>query len=244
MADPQPPKLLASIVIVTGQNDGIRADDSGDAFTIAIPAGTYYISDDYDGSTDLLEAIADELNGDGTDSWEVGDNAGVVFIGCDAAWSVDWTHGDSTFDGAILGYDASAATSGGAGVNTSAADQHQYGWYGVNPVASDNERAWESPISQSEGAGFALHTVTVGAVSWLRSVTEPGYKAIEDDDYTNQSWQAFRDIARDGRLCRYYEDATVDAYDTVRLEPGTFEPDRYAQGVALYSWPIVMREGD
>lgn len=248
MADPQPPKFLASVVIVAGVNDGIRADDSGAAFTATIPAGTYYITDDYDGSTDLLEAIADQLNASGTDTWEVGISAQKVFIGCTADYSVDWTHAASTFDGAILGFDTSAATTGSGASNTSATDQFTHGWYGVNPAATDTERTWESPVVQVETAGRALHTVTEGSPSWSREVlvyAEPAYKAVEDSSYTNQSFASFWAVARDGRLCRYYADASdEDTYDTVRMAPGEFEPERYAQGVALYSWTVRMREGD
>ena len=248
MADPNPPKYLASVTIVAGANQ-IRADDSGAAFDITIDPGDYYISGDGTAS-DLLDEIEGELNGNGTDTWALSISGGKVSIECDAAWSVDWSDTtNTTFDGAILGFDTSADSSAGAGVSVEADYQHQYGFYPAHPVLNDTERTYASPVVQVESQGVTFNTYTAGEHRYLREIThlaEPSYKTYVDSSYTNESFYSFYQLIRDGRELRFYPDSAVTGtYDTLYPELSTmrrFTPERYSQGLNLYNWSTLLLE--
>lgn len=252
MADPSTPKYLAAIVIGTGVNDEIEADDSTTGgFTATIAAGEYFISGD-GSATDLLQAIEDALNDSGADTWALTLSSGVVSIECDAAWSVDWTDAGTTFDGAILGYDTSAASSGDAAESVAADYQHQYGWYGAHPTATDSglydgTSGWVlADVVYTHPPGGAPDPVLAGSTSTERIIThlgEPAHKAHPDTSYTNQSWQDFWAKARDGRRVRYYYNAAGSTYYDCMLTGAALSlaaPARYSPRLNIHNFTVHL----
>ena len=241
-------KLLAPVVIGTADN-GIRASDSGGAFTASIAAGTYYITGDGE-SDDLLAAIETALEAGGaSDDWSVTISAGIVSIADeDNAWSIDWDHADSTFPCATIGVtDASAAFSGASGVVDSGDAQHLYGWYSTNSY-----RVWllrEGGYSRQHiAAGGNVYSYSLESVREWRDLgftVEPGHKIVPRSGYTNQDFgTGYFPYMATNNLSRFYPDSSdSETYTTGIWERDScarFEPRRFSIAVDLWDFDLVL----
>jgi len=239
-------KVLAPVVI-TASNGAIYADDSGADFTATIPAATYWITGDGE-SDDLLQEIEDQLNASGTDTWTVTISSGVISFECDATWSVDWDHDNTSFDCTTLGITDDSAAFGAAQDTTDSGDaQHLYGFYSDNAKA---EWRWgtDDHTSQHRAADGSLWTTTSPeARTWRRLgfTKESGKRAVPRSGHVNEDWGTglFPYLASD-ELSRVYLDASDGNIYTTgywdRRTCASFAPRLFSAGVDLWDWGAVL----
>ena len=242
------PKYLTAVTIVTGTNDVIRATDGAGSYDATIAAGTYYVEED--GSADcLLQAIQDALESGRADSWvvELSGAKKLDVVNNSNAWSIDWDHANTTFNGELLGLDISAAFGAGAGDTDTGDYRVKVGWWATTPVEYDDEGQKESPSKIHVAKSGRPWGVQVGAVRTVRTIRhayESKHMVISDSSYTNYDWQTFWSTACDGTVVRYYPDATdsTSYYEGVFDEATSTRPEvtRYGHGVALYSFHVVL----
>lgn len=252
-----PPTIrYASEVVITSANNVIRADDSGAAFDATIPVDTYFLTGDTSAASDLVAAIVLAFENAGAgDDWagRYNSDGSIGISDLDAAWSIDWDHANTTFDGTVLGIaDTSAAFGDAGGTYVDTDYQTKHTWISTQAVASDTgvdaNEPQEADVSQSRAKSGAVWTVKRGSSYDVRTIAhafEVEARTWPTSGSTNVDFATFWDTANAGQRVRYYPDTTsTTVYFDGVFDEGTcseFKPARLQPGVELWSWPVRLR---
>jgi len=248
----QTPAYRSAVTIDSTNKVLVVTDEDGANRSVTLTEGDYYVENSGE-DDDLISHITNTLNDGATSAWTCGLASNMFRAKCNttdsSAWTIDWDHGNATFDPSILGVESDeyADWVGVADNEYVVADlQHRHGWFAGEAVVSEpsnNNQEWDGEQHRAVSGRVWTYKRHANEMRTIVHNYEPEAKTYITSGSENMSWEDFLATANSGERCRYYPDySDLGTYFDCVLDKScyNFKPARMAPGVALYGWTIVL----